>query len=379
MPNSERRMTRLGRREFLGAAGAMMLGAGAEAAARKPSVVYLGSFSTWGNPRGRGLEIGAADLATGQLTITESVGNVPDASFLAFAPDRRTLYAVSELKPQGRVTALDIGSDPGRPTVRNTQPAGGGGPTHLSVHPSGRYLLTANYTDGTVVVHPLLADGRIGAATHTVRHEGESHAAHAHQVITDPSGRWVIAVDLGADSLYVYGLDLAAGRLSLNQQLKLPAGTGPRHLAFHPQGRHAYILSELRSEITVAAWDAGSGRLTPGQTIGTLGETAPPRNFAAEIQVSPDGRFVYASNRGQNSIAMFRTEGSGERLSFGGVTPTGGAWPRHFTLDPSGRWLYVANQNANTVTWLPRDPVSGKVGAAAGSAKANGVSVILFG
>jgi 6-phosphogluconolactonase len=374
-------MKRLGRRKFLsaiGALGGMVLGDKAAAAAKTLFTVYLGSFSSGGKPRGRGLEIGTADGASGQLTITGTVEGVPDASFLAFSPDRRTLYAVNELQPQGSVTALDIGVDPLRPSVLNTQPTGGGGPTHLSVHPSGRYLLTANYSDGTVIVHPLRPDGRIGTATDMARHEGETRAARAHQVVTDPSGRWVVAVDLGADSVYVYGLDLTLGKLTLNQQLKLPSGAGPRHLAFHPDGRYAYILGELRSEITVAAWDAASGRFTPGQVIGTLGDAAPQRNFPAEIQLSPDGRFVYASNRGQDSIVMFSIEASGGRLSFGSATPTGGAWPRHFTLDPSGRWLYVANQNSNAVTWLPRDPDTGKVGVAAGSVKVNSVGMVLF-
>ena len=382
MPNREREIKRLGRREFLGAIGAlgsMALGDTADAAPAKDLfTVYLGSFSTWGKPRGRGLEIGTVDGASGKLTIIGAVAGVPDASFLALSPDQRKLYTVNELKPEGRVTALDIGGDPGLPSVLNSQPTGGGGPTHLSVHPSGRYLLTANYTNGTVIVHPLLPDGRIGMATDMVRHVAETRSARAHQVVTDPSGQWVVAVDLGADSVYVYGLDLPLGKLRLNQQLRLAAGAGPRHLAFHPDGRTAYILGELRSEITVAAWDAATGHFTPGQVIGTLGDAAPRKNFPAEIQTSQDGRFVYASNRGHDSIAMFSTEASGSRLRFGGTASTGGAWPRHFTLSPSGRWLYVDNQNSNAVTWLPRDPGTGKIGAAAGSTKVNSVGIVLL-
>ena len=374
-------MKHLGRREVLrgmGAVGGMMLGGAACKAAATLSTAYLGSFSSSGRPRGQGLEIATAAPATGRLTITGAVASVPDASFLAISPDRRTLYAVNERQPRGTVTALDISADPRRPSVLNTQPTGGAGPTHLSVHPSGRYLLAANYTDGTVAVLPLSADGRIGPPADIARHKGETRTAHAHQVIADPSGQWVVAVDLGADAVYVYGLDPATGRLTLHQQLMLPAGSGPRHLAFHPGGRHAYILGELRSEITVAAWDAAAGRFTPGQVTGTLGEGPPPRNFPAEIQVSPDGRFVYASNRGADSIAMFRVEASGGALTFDGTTPTGGAWPRHFTLDPSGRWLHVANQNANIVTWLPRDPDTGQLGRAAGSVTVNSVAMVLF-
>jgi 6-phosphogluconolactonase len=370
----------LDRRGFLkgigAAAGSIVMSQSGDAAtAGDETVVYLGSFTSSGKPRGRGLEIGTVDRATGKLTIVGDVDGVPDASFLALSPDRKTLYAVNELQPRGTVTALHVGGDPRRPSVLNAQPSGGSGPTHLSVHPGGRHLLTANYGDGTVAVLPLSADGRLGPPTDVAKHPGE---AHAHQVLTDPSGQWIVATDLGADSVFVYGLDLSAGKLRLHQRLELPAGTGPRHLAFHPAGRYAYILRERRSEVVVAAWDAAAGRFTPGQTIGTLGDAAPPKNFAAGIQVSRDGRFLYTSNRGDDSIAMFRIEASGERLAFGGTVPCGGAWPRHFTLDPSERWLYVANQRSNSVSWLPRDAKTGSLGKVAGSASVNSVAMILF-
>jgi 6-phosphogluconolactonase (cycloisomerase 2 family) len=149
-------------------------------------------------------------------------------------------------------------------------------------------------------------------------------------------------------------------------------------MVFHPDGRHAYILGERRSEITVAAWDAGAGRLTPGQVIATLGEAAPKRNYPAEIQISRDGRFLYASNRGADTIATFRVEPSGGQLTFDGAVPCGGDWPRHFALDPSERWLYVANQKSNSVACLPRDPETGKLGPSIGAVTANSVAMLLF-
>jgi 6-phosphogluconolactonase (cycloisomerase 2 family) len=369
----------IGRRQVLGMMGAA--GAGCllrqAQAGEQARTVYLGSFSSSGRPRGRGLEIGAVDPASGQLTVSGPVAGVADASFLALSPDRRTLYTTNEIE-QGTLTAFAIGSDAQRPVFINKQSSRGRGPTHLSVHPGGAFLFTANYGDGTVAVHPLETGGRIGEATHLVEHRGEAREPHAHQVLTDPSENWVVAVDLGADYVYVYGLDLSNGTLTLNEQLKLPAGAGPRHLAFHPGGRFAYILGELRSEITVAAWDAGAGRFTPGQVIGTLGGADATRNFPAEIAVSADGRFVYASNRKHASIALFAVEDAGARLVFRGTTPTGGAWPRHFTLDPAGDRLYAANQKSNSVTWLPRNPDTGKLGGAAGSATVNNVGMILF-
>jgi 6-phosphogluconolactonase len=352
----------LGRREFLGAAGlataafafARTAGTIAEESVGE-STVYIGAF-------GADLRTGAVD-DTGKLTVTGAVAGVPDASFLAFHD--RFLYTTNE-QQNGRVTAIDRTTN----TVLNSQPSRGGGPTHLSVHPSGKHLLTANYGDGTVVVHPLAEDGTIGASTDLVQHHGAGRAPHAHQVRTDPSGQWVLAVDLGADSVYVYGL--ADGKLTQHQQLTLPTGAGPRHLTFHPDGTRAYILGELRPEITVATWDAAAGTLTPGQVI----PTAQAGNFPAEIAISADGRFVYASNRGDNTIAAFTV--SDDRLTTLGATPTGGEWPRHFTLSPDERRLHVSNQNSGTVTWLPRDPVTGVVGAAEGSTPVPSVGIVAF-
>ena len=338
--------------------------------------MYIGTFSSFGDPPGPGLQVGQVDQTTGALTVTGTVAGVPDASFFAFSLDRRTLYSTNEL-PNGSVTALRI-TDPQHPVALNRQSTRGSGPTHTSVHPSGRYLFAANYTTGTVAVLRLEADGRLGASTDLVQHIGTDREPHAHQVLTDPSGRWVLAVDLGADSVFVYRLNLDTGKLALNQQLRLPTGAGPRHLAFHPQGRFIYILGELRAEITVAAWDAARGRLTPGQVIPTVGPGSPTPTFPAEIAVSRDGGFVYASNRGENSIVMFTVQDSGRRLAFTSRTPTGGNWPRHFTLSPDERWLYVSNQRSNTITQLPRDPATGRVGASVRSTPANNVGIVLF-
>ena len=332
----------LDRREFLGFAGFVTA---AFALARNaseigdPSTVYLGGF-------GSDLRTGTVDDA-GALTVTGSVAGVPDASFMAFAGG--FLYTTNE--GQGTVTAIDRTTN----TVLNKQSTGGAGPTHVSVHPSG-HLLTANYTSGSVSVHRLNDDGTIGERTDLVQHEGTDRDPHAHQVVS--AGDWVLAVDLGADSVYVYAL--ADGRLTRHQQLRLPTGAGPRHLALHPTAPLAYVLGELRPEITVATWE--NGTLTPGQII----RTAQDGNHPAEIAVSGDGAYVYASNRGDDTIATFAVDG--DRLRSLGATPTGGDWPRHFALSPDERRVYVSNQNSGTVTWLPRDPATGVLGAVEGSA-----------
>ena len=339
-------------------------------------IVYIGSYTGAGKSGKHGLHVGAMHRNSGRLTMIGHVEGVADASFLAFSPDRRTLYATNERTPKGTVTALDIAGDARQPRLLNQQSAGGSGPTHLSVHPSGRHLLTANYGDGTIVVHPLSAGGRIDPPADIVRHQEDSRA---HQVITSPDGNWVIAVDLGADSVFVYGLDQTSGRLQMHDHLELPDGLAPRHLAFHPDGRHAYILGERRSEIIAASWDAAAGRFTPGQAVGTLGKAKPKRNYPAEIQISIDGRFLYASNRGHDSIAMFRVQAAGAELSFAGTVPSGGDWPRHFALDPSGLWLHVANQKSNAVVCLPRDRETGKIGQPVSSVAVKGVAMVLFG
>lgn len=369
----------LTRRGFLAAAGTVGVGTvivgrasasnGKAAMSSELSTVYIGSFTT------TGLAVGTVDDATGELAVAGTVDGVPNASFLAFSSDGSRMYATNE-EDDGGVTALDL-SDPASPVVLNRQSSRGSTPTHVSVHPSGRYLLTANYGDGTVVVHGIADDGSIGESTDLIQHQGSDREPHAHQILTDPSGQWVLAVDLGADSVYVYALDAETGKLSQNQQLTLPTGAGPRHLAFHPESGLAYILGELRAEITVAAWDATAGELTPGQVIPTVPPDAPGDNFPSEIAVSSDGRFVYAANRGENSIAAFSTDA--DQLTHLGNTPCGGDWPRHFTLSPDETRVYVSNQNANSVNWLPRDPETGLLSESAGNTSIEAPGIVVFG
>ncbi|ASO21211.1 6-phosphogluconolactonase (cycloisomerase 2 family) [Actinoalloteichus hoggarensis] len=347
----------------------------AAASAGQAEPVYLGSFG-WTDPPGRGLDVASRD-AGGRLTLVGPVSDVPDASALAFSADRRFLYTVNELVPTGRVTALSL-ADPFAPTIVGTESTLGGGPTHLSVHPGGRLLLTANYTTGSVVVHPLAEDGSIGPATDLVQHVGAERDPHAHQILVDPTGEHVIAVDLGADSVYVYSLDLQAGTLAEVARLVLPPGSGPRHLAFHPDGRHAYVLAELASTITVCAWDATAGRLTEGPTISSRAADATGDNFPAEIAVSADGRFLYASNRGDDDIAVFGVAEDGASLRLLETVATGGAWPRHFTLDPAEQGLYVANQNSGSITRLARDATTGLLSPAEIVAEVPGVCVVAF-
>lgn len=310
------------------------------------NTVYIGAID------GDGLTVATADPDTGKLSVTGTVAEAREPSFLAFSDDRRTLYAVVE-QDEGAITELDT-TDPGDPRVRQVVATGAAGPTHLCVH--GDHLAVAHYTDGTVTAHPL---HDLGGSTR-LRHDADE--PHAHQVVSH--GDWLIAVDLGADAVFTHRLD--NGALTQHARLDLPAGTGPRHLAFH--GDKAFVLGEYVPGVTRLDWLAGTFTVTGHSLV-----TAPgaPETFPAEIVVTT--HHVYTSNRGEDAIALLDHDGVLLQS-----TPTGGSWPRHCAIDPTGRWMYVANQRAGEVAWLPRDPATGRLGDRAGSVAVRGACVVAF-
>ncbi|GAA2581056.1 lactonase family protein [Actinomadura fulvescens] len=310
--------------------------------------VYLGTYTEAG---GLGIVRAHADRS-GTLTVDEAFGDVPRPSFLTMAPGGRRMYAVSEVA-DGQVVALEIGAD-GSPRELGRQPTHGHSPAHLSVHPSGRYLLSANFFGSNIAVHPIEAGGSLRPASDVVEHTGsgphpDQAAPHPHQIVTDPWGRFVLVVDLGTDTVVVYRLELGSGRLRRHSAARLRAGAGPRHLAFHPSGRTAYVISELDSTITVCAYDPHAGRLRPGQVVSTVPAGTPGANYPGEILVSPDGRHVYGTNRGHDSVAVLATSAGGRAVSLVDTVPCGGTWPRHMEFADEGRLLYVANQRSGTV------------------------------
>lgn len=339
-----------------GVAGAEEGGAGGSRAEVR---VYLGTYTSWPGG-GTGIGLGAYDTATGGLRVTGVVEDVPNPSFVIAAG--RRVYAVNE-QSDGGVTALAVGPD-GVPKVINSQSTGGADPCHLALHKG--FLLSANYSSGSVSVHPVRPDGGLGERTDLAVHRGagpdpdRQEAPHAHQVLPDPTGEFVLAVDLGTDSVYSYRLS-DQGKLTPAGTARVHAGAGPRHLAFHPSGKFAYIANELDSTIVVAAYDRGA--LKPGQKVSTLPAGAPttPRNYPAEILVSADGRFAYLSNRGHDSVAVFAVERGGAALRLVEATPVGGKFPRHITLDATGRFLLAANQNSDNITTFAVDRATGKL------------------
>jgi 6-phosphogluconolactonase len=320
---------------------------------------YLGAYTTWPGG-GRGIGVAAYDPATGRLRPTGVVGDVPNPSFVIAAGQR--LYAVNE-QSDGGVTALAVGRD-GVPEVINSASTGGADPCHLALHRG--FLLAANYSSGSVSVHRVRPDGGVGERTDLVEHSGtgpdpeRQEGPHAHQVLPDPTGEFVLVVDLGTDSVHSYRLD-DGGRLTPAGTARLHPGAGPRHLAFHPSGRFAYIANELDSTVVVAGYERGV--LRPGPKLSTLPAGAPdePRNYPAEVVVSEDGRFAYLSNRGHDSVAVFAVERGGAELRLVEATPVGGRYPRHIALDRAGKFLLAANQNSNDVTSFAVDRATGRL------------------
>ncbi|MFI8965772.1 lactonase family protein [Streptomyces sp. NPDC053493] len=340
---------------------------------------FVGSFTSAG---GRGVMTAELDPASGALTVTGSSDAVADPSFLALGGHGggAVLYAVSETE-QGAVAAFDVTGPAPRP-LGPPVALDAAGPTHLAV--VAGHVLTANYTSGSVTAVSLTADGGPGAVSGRVRHEGSGPVAdrqsapHAHQVLPDPSGRWVLAVDLGTDSVTVTALDPATGALSPHATTALRPGTGPRHLAFHPAGTHAYVLNELEPTLTVCRWDAAGGVLTPlGETpVVPDGATGP--QYPSEIVADPGGRFLWAAVRGGDTLAVLALDASGATARLTASVPCGGHWPRDLALGPTGRHLYAANERSGDVTWFSLDPATG-LPERVGAIPAPAASCVVFG
>ncbi|ATL32813.1 lactonase family protein [Streptomyces formicae] len=333
---------------------------------RRARQLFLGTYTSQAGG-GKGIGLATYDDATGRITGTGTLTGVPDPSYLVPHPSGRTLYAVDE-QEKGAVTAVALAADGEGPhKVLNTRATGGAGPCHLSVHPGGRWLLSANYGSGSVSVHPVEPSGALGERTDLVTHSTPEpgpgqNGPHAHQIITAPDGRHVLAVDLGNDTVYTYRLDLKAGRLSEVSHARLRPGAGPRHLTFHPEGRFAYLADELDNTVVVCAYDPATGRLTPGdpQPTGTGGGTSYP----AQILVTREGRFAFLANRGHNSITRYAVEDGGARLRLLDTVDVGGDFPRQLAFSPSGRLLFAANQKSSSVSVFQVDGDTGELRSA---------------
>jgi 6-phosphogluconolactonase (cycloisomerase 2 family) len=383
------------RRRFLG--GAAAVAASWKAAAQSgsgrrphgaPVLLYIGTYSNPKGPegsqgRGEGIYLFEMDPATGKLTQREVFKNDSNPAWLGFNPSRTHLYSANETATfrgagSGSVSAYAVDRSSGRLTLLNTESSGGAGPCHLSVHTSGKYVFTANYAGGTAAVLPIRENGEVGAPIDVKIDSGRTgslHATsappgsfaisghdrpHAHMIESDASGRYVFYADLGLDQILVWRFDAEKGVLAPNDPpfVSLPSGDGPRHFAFHPNGRWFYSLQEEASTMAAFDYDASHGRLTSKQTVSTLPKGFAGTNYTSEVRISADGRFVYAANRLHDTIAWLKVGPNGE-LTLAGEEWTRGDYPRSFTIDPTGNFLYSCNQRSDAVACFRVNPQTG--------------------
>jgi 6-phosphogluconolactonase len=346
-------------------------------AANRKYLVLVGTYTT--KTESKGIYSFDFDADTGKLTPKGVAAETPDPSWVVVHPSGKYAYAANEAGKASAVSAFAVDAKSGKLTLLNQVPALGEDPCYLSFDKTGKYLLVANYTSGNVVVFPIGTDGKLSAATANVRDEGKvgpnkerQDGPHAHWIEPSIDDRSVYVADLGLDRVLRYGFDVANGTLStapvqsnwshsvLDLSAKLAGGTGPRHAVFSPDGMKMYVLGELQS--TVTAFNMiGPDVFVPTafQRISALPKGFSGRNDAAEIALHPSGKFLYTSNRGNDTIAVFSVKGLRSRLNLAANVSTGGKEPRHFAIDPSGKYLLAENQHSNNIVVFKIDPVTG--------------------
>ncbi len=360
------------------AAGPMLRGAG------KPVRAYVGTYSSPQGPegskgRGSGIYVFDMDPQSGYLTQRSVFKDETNPSWIAIDRTRTHLYAANETEA-GSVSAFSIAGGSGDLALLNRASSGGAGPAHLSIHPSGKYVLVANYAGGTVAVLPIIEDGKVGEPVDIQKHAGTVGSStagsgpkgsfaisghdkpHAHMVESDPMGHFVLCADLGLDEILVYRFDVATGKMTPNNppSLKLPSGDGPRHFVFQTNRHWFYTLQEESSTLVMCDYDSARGVLKPKQTISTLPKDFAGTDFTSEIAQSPDGRFIYVANRLHDTIAWFSIGNDG-KLTWAGEEWTRGDYPRSFTIDPTGNFLFSCNQRSDAIVCFKRDKKTGEL------------------
>jgi 6-phosphogluconolactonase len=361
----------------------------ATAAKDLPKSEYLLFVGTYTEKESKGIYAYRFDAASSELTPLGIAAEASNPSFLAIDPSHRFLYAVNEVQKykdanSGVVSAFAIDGQrgdhqkgdrqkgdrqTGKLQLLNAVASRGADPCYIAFDKTGKYALVANYTGGSVAVFPVQSDGHIGEASAFVQHVGSSvnrerqEGPHAHWIETTPDNRFAIAVDLGLDELLVYRFDVKTGSLTPNNPpyAKLDPGAGPRHLAFHPNGKFVYVINELQSSITAFACDASRGTLHKLKTVSTLPKNFSGSNDAAEIKIHSSGRFLFASNRGHDTVAVFSIDSKTGALTLADYFPTQGKTPRNFEIDPTGKFLFVANQDTNNIAVFQIDSNNGRL------------------
>lgn len=342
----------------------------AKPASAKQYLVYVGTYTT--KTASKGIYAFRYDASSGKLTSLGVAAETQDPSWVAIRPNRKFLYAVNEAGKNSMVSAFSLEAKSGKLTLLNQLPALGEDPCYLSFDRTGKYVLVANYTSGNVVVFPIEADGKLGSATANIHDEGtlgpnkeRQESPHAHWIEASAGNRYAYVSDLGLDKVLIYKFDAARGTLTnpgSNQQgsfsATLPPGSGPRHVAFSRNGNFMYVLSEMQSAVTVFANDARE-KYRDVQTISALPKDFSGRNDAAEIAIHPSGKFLYSSNRGHESIAVFHIDSATGKLTAAGDFSVEGKGPRHFAIDPSGNFLLAEDQLSDKIVIFCIDQKTG--------------------
>jgi 6-phosphogluconolactonase len=335
-------------------------------------LVYVGMYTYKG--ASGGIYIYRLDMTTGALAPLGITGGVQNPSFLALDPQHRYLYAVNETmefdgQPGGGVSAFAVDRQSGALSFINSQLTHGGAPCHVNVDQTGRFVYVANYMGGNAAVFPVRADGGLDPASAVVQHAGSGvnprrqEGPHAHSTTLDPTNTFAFVADLGIDKVMVYQLDLETGTLPPHTQpwVEVEAGAGPRHMAFHPNGRYAYLITEMGNTIIAFAYDATQGTLGALQTVPALPEDFDGQSTCADIHVAPSGKFLYGSNRGHDSIVIYAVDPDTGLLTYVGHESTLGKTPRNFAIDPTGTYLFAANQDSDTIVTFRVDTETGRL------------------
>ncbi len=356
---------RLTRRSLLAMAGTLPLAA-------QKSGNYLVYFGTYTRKASKGIYVSRFNARDGSLSEPELAAEIGNPSFVAIHPGGKNLYAVSELDGGGgAVTAFSIDSKSGKLAQLNRVSSKGGGPCHLNVDRTGKALIVVNYGTGSTAAIAVKADGSMVESASFVQHKGSSvnpqrqEGPHAHSVNISADNRFAVVADLGLDRVLVYKFDAANATIAPNDPpfTAVKAGSGPRHFTFHPKGRYAYVINEIACTVTAFQYDAAGGRLTEIETVSTLpaGVAVAKGYSTAEVRAHPGGKFLYGSNRGHNTIAVFQIDQKTGKLTLVENASTQGEIPRNFNLDPTGKWLLAANQNSDSVVEFSVDQASGKL------------------
>jgi 6-phosphogluconolactonase len=334
-------------------------------------ILYVGTYT---RGKSEGIYLYRFNLTSGELKPLSIAKGITNPSYLAIDANRKYLYAVNETsefsgKPTGALTAFAIDQRTGELKKLNQQPSHGTSPCYVTVDPSGKFVLVANYSSGSLAVFPINSDGSLGESSDVVQHEGKGQnqrrqgGPHAHCIVLDKSGKYAFAADLGIDKVMIYRFDAKTGKLMPNSTpfAQTRPGAGPRHFTIHPGGKFAYVINELDSTLTSFSYDNSKGVLKELETVSTLPEGFQGNNSCADVHVHPSGKFLYGSNRGHDSIVAFTIDERSGKLGYLAHESTQGKTPRNFGIDPTGAFLLAANQNSDTVATFRIDQNTGKL------------------